>query len=458
MVIVCGYCNALPRLSIAQESDPTYLKYARQVANWLDSVAVKNDHGIQWPTVPSKSEDSNDFLYSGNSGVVLFYLYMYRSTGDQQYLDQAVAGANSLAENVKVIGNDSNASFWSGIAGIGYTLDLMFEATKSDRFRQAGKNCFEHIRNSARQISETNRPAVRWNDVTDIIGGSAGIGFYLIDYYKRTGDLDAFDFAVKAGDGLLFSAKSTSAGRQEVLKWMMSPTFPREMPNYSHGTAGVCDFLVVLDLYCRLRQKTDRDFAYDGRFQKAAIKGAEYLASLHRKTYGLIPHHFPEEKPLYYLGWCHGPAGTTKLFDRLAETTNNRRWDQISKKLIGRVMSSGIPEKRPDGFWNNVGVCCGNAGVASCLIDRYDAERDLNILEFAQRMTDDLLSKATTVQLEDGKTGVYWTHAEHRVRPDFLEAQTGLMQGAAGIGLLLLKMDSTQRNSKLRFALPVSPF
>ena len=35
-----------------------------------------------------------------------------------------------------------------------------------------------------------------------------------------------------------------------------------------------------------------------------------------------------------------------------------------------------------------------------------------------------------------------WIQAEHRTRPDLVIAQTGLMQGAAGIGLALLRWDA----------------
>ena len=37
-------------------------------------------------------------------------------------------------------------------------------------------------------------------------------------------------------------------GKQEAggLKWAMSPRFPRLMPNFSHGTAGIAYFLATL--------------------------------------------------------------------------------------------------------------------------------------------------------------------------------------------------------------------
>jgi len=79
--------------------------------------------------------------------------------------------------------------------------------------------------------------------------------------------------------------------------------------------------------------------------------------------------------------------------------------------------------------------------------------QDAEYLEFARRMTADLLRRAT----KEGD-GLKWIQAEHRVRPEFLQAQTGLMQGAAGIGLALLHLDATERDRPARITLPDSPF
>jgi hypothetical protein len=51
-----------------------------------------------------------------------------------------------------------------------------------------------------------------------------------------------------------------------------------------------------------------------------------------------------------------------------------------------------------------------------------------------------------------------WVQAEHRVRPEFLVAQTGYMQGAAGIGTFLLRLDAASRGAKRAFVFPDSPF
>jgi hypothetical protein len=63
------------------------------------------------------------------------------------------------------------------------------------------------------------------------------------------------------------------------------------------------------------------------------------------------------------------------------------------------------------------------------------------------------MSKAT---IEDG--GMKWVQAEHRTRPELLIAQTGLMQGASGIGLFLLHLDAFEQRKRPKINLPDSVF
>lgn len=55
----------------------------------------------------------------------------------------------------------------------------------------------------------------------------------------------------------------------------------------------------------------------------------------------------------------------------------------------------------------------------------------------------------------DGGGGRVWSQAEHRVRPKFLQRQTGYMQGAAGIGSFLLNAAAAQQGrSDIKISLP----
>jgi lantibiotic modifying enzyme len=224
----------------------------------------------------------------------------------------------------------------------------------------------------------------------------------------------------------------------------MDPSFPRRMPNFSHGTAGVAYFLA------RLHEETGEE-----RYLAAARAGAEYLLSIADTQDGVcrVYHDEPDGKDLYYLGWCHGPVGTARLFFVLHRITGDDSWWSWVRRCAGAIEQSGIPEATTPGFWENDGPCCGLAGVAEFFLDLHRAKGEPSDLEFSRRVTRVLAERATRDEL-----GARWVQAEHRVRPAELAAQTGWMQGAAGIGAWCLRLATFEEGREVRVRLPDSPF
>ena len=169
-------------------------------------------------------------------------------------------------------------------------------------------------------------------------------------------------------------------------------------------------------------------------------------------------------------GWADPPHGETgqTWFSKADHTTiplerrSRRKW---GNPVIADLDRDGYLDvlltehaKCARLFWNNAGVCCGSAGVASFFLSLHDLTGRPEYLDFARKMNRDTMSRATRIELEDGRIGLKWTHAEHRVQPDLLQAQTGCMQGAAGIGLWLLRLDAHQTGRPFGLSLPDSPF
>lgn len=190
-------------------------------------------------------------------------------------------------------------------------------------------------------------------------------------------------------------------------------------------------------------------------FLDAALKGAqslEDLCALEGKGFRVF-HHAPGGEELYYYGWCHGPTGTARLFEVLRRATREQRFTKLLRDSGRALRASGLPEERLEGFWDNVGVCCGSAGVASFFVELHGALAEPGDLEFGLRVANDMLDRATR-----DERGLSWTQAEHRSRPELLQAQTGLMQGAAGIGSTLLHLDAFENGRDDRIRLPDDPF
>jgi len=430
------------RSFVGQESGARYLDAARRAATWIRSTAVATAQGRDWPPDPLKPATLNPSLYAGTPGVVIFFIELARATGDRSYLDDAARGALTMmpaatsALPYPTAAPARGVGLWEGLAGSAFVLQETGKATGDRRFTDAAMRMTDTIVRQAK----TAGAGVEWGDTTDIISGSAGTGLYLLYAAREFNQPALTQLAGRAGLRLIELARKEGTG----LKWAMDPKFPRLMPNFSHGTAGIAYFLAAL--YEETR---------DRRFLDAAVAGARYLQSV-AKTEGdvcLVFHDEPDGKDLYYLGWCHGPVGTARLFFQLYQVTKDREWLTWVQKSAQALRASGIPETRTPGFWNNVGQCCGSAGVADFFLALWGETGDRRDLEFARRVVDDMLARATP-----SAGGLKWIQAEHRSQPNLLIAQTGYMQGASGIGSALVHFATAldQRPVGIRF--PDSPY
>ena len=167
-----------------------------------------------------------------------------------------------------------------------------------------------------------------------------------------------------------------------------------------------------------------------------------------------IFHSEPGGEQLFYLSWCHGPAGTARLYRRLADVTRESRWREMLPRLAQAIVDGGVPDRHPDlsGYWNNISQCCGNCGVVEFFLALHAWTGDADYLAYARRVMDDAVARAAAEE-----DGLKWIQAEHRVRPELLVAQTGLMQGAAGVGIAALHVDGALEGRSPLVVLPDAP-
>jgi lantibiotic modifying enzyme len=414
-----------------------YFDAAVKAARFIARSAMTTEHGIVWPADPRDPKSVEPDLYNGYPGVVLFLLELHAVTGERTYLDQACAGASHLAATLPAKLEGEGAGLYTGIAGAAFVLNATARASGRADLAAAARAALGTLMASARAAGA----GVEWNESTDIISGSSGIGLFLLDATRWSGGSATRALAVKAGHRLIELGKREGEG----VTWMMSPTFAANMPNFSHGTAGVAYFLATLHAATG-----------DPAFLDAAKQGARYLEAIATTTPNdgrMVYHHAPDGKELYYLSWCHGPAGTARLYHRLGDITHDPAYSGYVDRLARGIIANGIPEQRTPGFWNNISQCCGNCGVSEFFISLYQARRNADHLAFARRVAADTLRRGSD---DDG--ALKWVQAEHRVKPELLIAQTGLMQGAAGVGLAMLRLDGVEQKRARRIVLPDDPF
>ncbi|MEO3937196.1 lanthionine synthetase LanC family protein [Dermatophilaceae bacterium Soc4.6] len=216
----------------------------------------------------------------------------------------------------------------------------------------------------------------------------------------------------------------------------------REMPNWSHGTAGMAAALAVAGSTLARPDLVD-----------AARRAAEHVVSLADTSDGgfvvetTVPHDPTRDRSRYAYGWCHGPAGTSRLFTALAHAGVGEvagapplHWHDAA---MHSLLRSGLPDRLWPGFWDNDGRCCGSAGVGDVVLDGFQRTGRDDWLAFALRIADAVVDRA----LVDGDRAC-WRFLEHRRDDPLLPAEAGWMQGAAGIATLLRRTARVLRTGR----------
>ena len=424
-------------------ADVSHLDCAIRAEAWIDSTRIETGAGLTWPVLAEKPDGVSVSLYQGVAGILLYYLELFETTGNEAFLECAGRGADDLIERIRD-SRELTAGLYQGLSGLAFTLAEVAERTARETHRAAAVACLERLQAAAVECGE----GIGWiepipfaeafgvggdTEVWDVSRGSAGVGLGLLDAHRRKLHPQALDLAKRIGDRLV----QVAATIEEGLQWqMMSKNVGWTAPGFSHGTAGISYFLA------RLFEETR-----ESSFLDAALGGAAHLQAIATPTgHGHLIYHSETSKDrLYYLAWCHGPPGTARLFHQLDRVTDDGDWADWLIASGDGLLATGAPEERTRGFWNNISQCCGDAAVGELALSLYEITSAPRFLKLAERVGSSLQERS-----HQSSRGLCWIQAEHRTRPDFLQAQTGYMQGAAGVGSYLLRLDAVAKGKEPR--------
>jgi lantibiotic modifying enzyme len=423
-------------VSAAGQSSRPYLDLAVRCALWIDVSAQRSAAGLTWPADPLKPTPIGLDYYNGAPGVVAFFAQMWAATGDAKWRDRAQQGGAYLVAESARLADSLDAGLYTGVAGLGATY-LTLDALKvGPEWSGAAKQAAKDLTRRAKTIGDE----VEWSASNDIISGTAGTGLFLLDAADRLKDAALADLAAKAGRRLLATGVPAEGG----LMWLPGGSIRANYPNFSHGTSGVAYFLATL--YQRTK---------DRAFLDGAFAGVKYLDAVATRRNGAraIFHVTGGGEDRFYLSWCHGPVGTARLFYRLHEITGDAQWRTWIDELTAWLVASGAPEQPSAGYWNNISQCCGNVGIGQYTIDLTRHYPKPIAASLRDRVVKNTTSRAT-----DDTAGLRWVQAENRVQPENLVAQTGFMQGAAGVGTFFLQLDALARGAAWPAPWPDTPW
>ena len=455
-----------------------YLNAALQIYDWIENNRRDGEDGVYYRVNPGAAIEFTEHavhgkygLYSGSAGIGLYLLRLFEATGDNTYLQEAEQVAEELIRHtpgsefyeeklktamqseLKVTG--WHTGVYTGPAGAGIFALELYRIKPLEKYKAFAVKLGEDILKAGRKVTlnktETEETVGLTLAVDTDVFSDGGFVLYFLSLYQTTKEerflTAAREFAayiystgVKAPEGIFFYAND-----------LAQVGMPRHSiyPGFAHGTAGIGYILAVL---------------YSVDKQEWELRGAEetaaFLSSISDR-YGdgrLIPYNYGGEgteeefdttnpeyyKGKYYLGFCHGPAGTSLLYRKLYEITGQEKYLTFYKELAQGIIEAGAPEYNSWGFWNSYCTCCGTPGLIEFFTDAYEFTGDAKYLEYAKRSAARTIGDSTY-----SKEGRLFYGSWDRTDPKNIQTFTGLYTGAAGAGANLLRLYAHYTGKKL---------
>ena len=421
------------------------LELAEDIGRWLANNAIQTDAGTAWPDNVLSPETISYDLASGVAGKVLYFVALYRATGNAEYLATAESGADYLIGVVQEPSsfeqNPRRASLYTGISGIGVAL-LHVQRHASDlKYERA----ITQIVDQLREWSVEDAGGLRWSDeFNDLIYGDAGTTLFLSYVAEQTADEEALDLAVRGARFLLSQAQDAAVGSF----WYFRRSKPFNLPNFSHGTAGIAYVLATIGT-----------IAADDSLRAGAKEGFEYIRSISEIEDGLlrIPYGWGADTwaGQYEFGWAHGLSGTVSFFERMQnadiEAGAAAEFASLSVHTILNINLPGAPAAPFAEPSTPLDKRFGRAGVLSLLSQGSAHDEDV------VKLRDSIWAHIRNAAIRQNQTAHWVVDA-----PEFMgggrAAYTGIFHGATGIGLAILQLHSSISGKRPYVTLPDDPF
>lgn len=417
-----------------------YIEEARKAAVYINTKKIRTPNGLVWSLDDAKTYLTDYYdeicMYAGSTGIAHFYVQLYQATQEESYLDDAKEAARYIIwrwDNQRDLAKCFNKyAFTTGYGGVAILLDELYSLTGNDEYRRVICEIAESAIKDA--IPSDNGEGYHWSTYPGIVG-DASVILLLLKLGKDYNHPEWSEFAIRAGRSYLDKGHPYAQGGRYYLG--VDPKYfgagdDYIDPNFPMGTCGI-GFL-LLRLYEESDDKAFLD-AVDGihDFVKAVALEND------SKTAALLPHGLPNRPDTYYLGFCHGPAGSARFYHELYKVTGDEEVKVWEEKLLNGIIETGAPEIHSNGYWDILCLCCGTAGMVNAFLGKWASSGKQRYYDWAERSARVLLGRGQRFRTEKGEIATKWNQAFAYVAQDQVTANIGMYDGAAGIGWVLLQ-------------------
>jgi plasmid stabilization system protein ParE len=361
-------------------------------------------------------------LAGGLTGQALFHTYLYLHTSDPSAAERA---ADLLDKAAEELANQPMApSLYAGFPGIAWAMEHLQGRLFEDDGEEDEEDPIQEI-DEALQAPLSRSP---WVGEYDLIGGLAGLGVYALERLPRPA---AAALLEKIVDRLAELAETMDEGTAWFTPVERLPEWQREIHTrgvYNLGVAhGLPGVLPVLAGACAAGVAVERArplLDSSVRWLLARRYDAQ-IGSCFGTTYA------PWEPPApSRLAWCYGDPGIAAVLLATARAVGEPEWE---RQAIETALAAAARDE-PTALVRDTGLCHGAAGLAHLfnrLFQETGEERLGRAARFWFEKTLDMRAPG------EGIAGFRAWEVNPGGQPGW-RADSGFLEGAAGIGLALL--------------------
>ena len=450
-----AYVTNYAIITVSPGAHSSLSSYIEGGAEYLMNASVSDSGGLKWAEFNGSAAKYKTTYLKGTAGIGELFLELYESAktdpffvgvapNAETYLDVAIGAATwiqaqAISENGgykwprdlnadnSIAGASANyTGMYDGAAGIGTFMLDMYRATGDSTYLGYAEGAAIWIRSVANKSNGMRYFEHDGQDNSTELStrwtyGSPGIGGFFIDLFLTTGDPTYAGWANQTAEGLIYNALTDEGG----YSWTRYNGNTERYVGRWHGAAGTAIFFMEMyDLYP------------NATYLQYAEGIATWIDSTHEEDQGYFyPDNNAAVTKSYKLGgWSRSPAGIGSMFIRLYQVTQDQTYltyvTEIANFLYNNATQSNGGFTWADTNTNPriaAAIGHGMAGTGMFFVDAYQATGNPQYAAIIQGITQGLGD--TMVETSDGMA---WTQSDLAS-----DVHMGLYYGVAGVAKFL---------------------
>lgn len=401
-----------------------FLAAAVEIGELLRKAAIEDRRQVSWKVVDKitkvASYENND-IYTGNSGMGLFFLELYKHTKRAVYLRMARKAILTAATREQA--RQPAPSFICGRLGVAFAMAKLYETTGTRAHRT-----------QALQLAKSCRGV--FSPRQEYISGNAGNLLAVLHIHAICKQPWLLGMANEYTAHILNRVRRDMVG----IYWDRGPYQIRPLCGFSHGVSGIGFALLETGRYVKnpaLYKVAEQAFRYENNhFDQASHNWFDFrlemwkpeqiarleAAYMRGETAALT-------KPKLMLAWCHGAPGIGLSRIAAYQLTRNKIYQQdISNALLAtRELEL-----------HDLSLCHGMVGNLEVFIENYLASGRVSDKKLVQDLGERLLQRAQAVSL---------AMRNGTIKDKDLDLT--LFTGLAGLGYTMLRLHDPQLTTSI---------